>query len=142
MRQWPGNGADLDFRPVVKEARAFLLCARHVQEVAALSTYDAMDGEVPALAFFICAFFRVWCVVSSSLGSLTRCLPHLWTVGCLRRCVVELAAAAAFQKNVIMLVGQASEEGLAFVPNTGMISNLFWLVDVRKAVASVPKDKT
>jgi len=117
VRQWPGNGADLDFRPVVKDAHAFLLCARHVQEVAALSFSDASAGEVPAAAFTTCAFFRVWCVV-------------------------ELAAAMAFEKNVIMLVGKASEEGLTFVPNEGMLHMLSFLVDVRKAVASVPKDKT
>ena len=62
MRQWPGNGADLDFRPVVKEARAFLLCARHVQEVVAMDWDDVEAGNVPEVAFFTCAFFRVWCV--------------------------------------------------------------------------------
>ena len=80
MRQWPGNGADLDFRPVVKEARAFLLCARHVQEVADMGTSRSTvkAGEVPEVAFFTCAFFRVWCVCSLPRLSLsTRCLPHL-----------------------------------------------------------------
>ena len=36
VRQWPGNRADLDFRPVVKLCRAFVLVAAHLDEVAAI----------------------------------------------------------------------------------------------------------
>ena len=61
VRQWPGNVADLDFRPVVKEAKAFLLAARHVQEVEDMENSDAVAGKVPEAAFFLCAFFRIWC---------------------------------------------------------------------------------
>ena len=63
VRQWPGNGADLDFRPVVRDATAFLLVAKHMEEVAAMEDVDAMAGKVPEVAFKECAYFRIWCVV-------------------------------------------------------------------------------
>ena len=67
--QWPGNVGDLDFRPVVRDAAAFLLCARHVDEVAKMSKGDAVTGKVPALAFRVCAFFRM-CVAPSRSAAL------------------------------------------------------------------------
>ena len=61
VRQWPGNGADIDFRPVVGEAAAFLLVAMHVQEVQDMSVVDAMAHRAPEMALQKCAFYRVWC---------------------------------------------------------------------------------
>ena len=121
VRQWPGNVVDLDFRLVVKEADAFLLCARHVQEVVDMSSEDINALQVPEVATRICAFFRLWCVV-------------------------ELAAAQLFEKPVVMLIGCASEEDrhedrAVFKPNQDMINQLWQLLDVRKAVASVEADR-
>ena len=45
VRQWPGNVGDLDFRPVVKEAAAFLLCARHVHVIVEEDCRDDLGGE-------------------------------------------------------------------------------------------------
>ena len=39
-----------------------------------------------------------------------------------------------------MLIGAAGDDG-RFVPNTGMINNLSFSIDVRQAEASVPADK-
>ena len=61
VRQWPGNGADIDFRPVVGEAAAFLLVAMHVQEVQDMSNPDAFAHRAPEVALKKCAFYRVWC---------------------------------------------------------------------------------
>ena len=37
VRQWPGNVADIDFRPVVLAMHAMVLVARHSEQVAAVS---------------------------------------------------------------------------------------------------------
>ena len=94
VRQWPGNGADIDFAPVVREAKELVLVARHVQEVQDLNGYDVVAGQVPEEAFRTCAFFRLWCIV-------------------------ELAAALRYSKPVVMLVGAAAEEGDGFSLNKG-----------------------
>ena len=116
VRQWPGNVGDLDFRPVVGEARAFLLSARHIDEVAQMSDADVLAHKVPEVAKRVCAFCRVWCVV-------------------------ELGSAVAFEKPVVMLVGAASADGSSFEPNGAMLVNLYVMTDVRKAVASVEADR-
>ena len=46
VRQWPGNVGDLDFRPIVRGVSAFLLVARHLDEVAKM---DAMRPLQDAL---------------------------------------------------------------------------------------------
>ena len=61
VRQWPGNDADIDFRPVVGEAAAFLLVAMHVQEVEDMSVMEVMAHRPPEVALKQCAFYRVWC---------------------------------------------------------------------------------
>ena len=116
VRQWPGNVGDLDFRPVVGEARAFLLSARHIDEVAQMEDADVFAHKVPEVAKRVCAFCRVWCVV-------------------------ELGSAVAFEKPVVMLVGAASADGSSFEPNGAMLPNLYLMTDVRKAVASVEADR-
>ena len=70
---------------------------------------------MPEVAFRECAFFRIWCVV-------------------------ELAAAVSFEKPVVMLIGRADESGI-FVPNRRMIGQLYNLIDVRRAAASVEADR-
>ena len=52
---------------------------------------------------------------------------------------VELAEALRQETAVIMLIGKASSDD-EFEPNTGMIANLYMLVDVRHATATVPED--
>ena len=103
VRQWPGNGADIDFAPVVREAKGLVLVARHVQEVEDMDYLDMIARHVPEEAFRTCAFFRLWCVV-------------------------ELAAALRYRKPVVMLVGAAAEEGDGFIPNQKMLANLFFLL--------------
>ena len=72
VRQWPGNGADIDFRPVVGEAAAFLLVAMHVQEVEDMSTADMLAHRAPEVALKKCAFYRVWCARRAGDGGGAR----------------------------------------------------------------------
>eukprot|EP00240_Pyramimonas_obovata_P004351 CAMPEP_0118950670 /NCGR_PEP_ID=MMETSP1169-20130426/51793_1 /TAXON_ID=36882 /ORGANISM="Pyramimonas obovata, Strain CCMP722" /LENGTH=345 /DNA_ID=CAMNT_0006897559 /DNA_START=163 /DNA_END=1197 /DNA_ORIENTATION=+ len=116
VRQWPGNGADLMFKSIVRDTHALLLCAVHVEAVAAMPRADSRTKlAVPKEAKQVCAFFRVWCLV-------------------------ELHAALCFRKPIVMLIGSADEEG-HFQSNTDMCENLFHCVDVRAASASVEADR-
>ena len=84
MRQFPGNGADLDFRPVVRDAFAFLLVARHVEEVAQMEASDAFSRKVPEVAKQVCAFFRVWWCVCAASNAAALLLPSLSPLTVLR----------------------------------------------------------
>lgn len=46
VRQWPGNSADVDFRPTVEAAKGFLLVARHIDELAIISPSQVRDGKL------------------------------------------------------------------------------------------------
>lgn len=116
VRQWPGNSADLDFAPVVSASRAMLLVASHLDEVARLNR-DAIirnEVEVPQVALQKCAFFRIWCIV-------------------------EVVAAIVAGKPTVMLIGKSA--GGTFVPNAQMCINLFHMVTVEQATASVDADR-
>jgi hypothetical protein len=94
VRQWPGNVADIDFAPVVREAKGFVLVARHLQEVEDMTIIDALARRVPEEAFRTCTFFRLWCVV-------------------------ELAAALKYHKPVVMLVARRQRRAAALVRTRG-----------------------
>ncbi|KAK3245162.1 hypothetical protein CYMTET_45253 [Cymbomonas tetramitiformis] len=117
VRQWPGNQADLDFESLVRDTDALLLCAVHLDSVAQLKDAHGRCAP-PEDALKMCAFFRVWCLV-------------------------ELAAALHNHKPVVMLIGAAQEEegGGGFLPNTSMCQNLYFMIDVRNASASVEADR-
>ena len=53
--------ADLDFRPVVRDAGTFLLVAKHIQEICDMNNNETLEGKVPDVAFYECSFFRLWC---------------------------------------------------------------------------------
>ena len=63
VRQWPGNGADLDFRPVVRDANAFLLVAQYPDlhsSMSLLNPKTLTNMKVPEALLKGCAFFRLW----------------------------------------------------------------------------------
>ena len=66
---------------------------------------DAIACRLPEEAFRTRAFFWLWCVV-------------------------ELVAALRYRKPVVMLVGVAADEGGGFIPNLGILQNLYLLLSV------------
>ena len=46
VRQWPGNVADIDFRPVVLAMNAVVLIARHSEQVAAVADIDFIYANI------------------------------------------------------------------------------------------------
>ena len=93
VRQWPGNGADLDFRGVVQRCRAVLVAAAPVPGVVSESfmgnqsdrdAYQA-SAEYKEHAKSL-AFCRLWCIGESprdaySLPPLPPALSCLLAVG-------------------------------------------------------------
>jgi len=117
VRQWPGNIADLAFEPVVRNTGALILVSQHLDSVANMEAWEAVSRKnIPDEALKKCAFFRIWCLV-------------------------ELAEALRQKKPVVMLIGSAGlEDAMTFETNTGMVQNLYRLVDVANATATVPAD--
>lgn len=101
------QASDLDFVPVVQSCGTLILCAAHLQSVAEMNLETRSMTLIPKEDRKRCAFWRVWCLV-------------------------ELAAAAAMQVPVIMLVGAAADGG-SFIPDNTMLKNLGNLVDVGNA---------
>jgi hypothetical protein len=104
----PKNANDLDFVPVVQSCGNLILCAAHLPSVAAMTVDTRSMQSISEADRKRCAFWRVWCLV-------------------------ELAAAAAMQVPVIMLVGTAADDDASFTPNNKMLKNLGNLVDVAQA---------
>ena len=94
VRQWPGNDADLDFRPVVRDAAAFLLVAQHVEEVAAMKRVDARSRKVPEAANQLCAFFRIWCARRPRPAPCARARRALSPRSSRSRCACVLSRSA------------------------------------------------
>ena len=118
--QHPGDAqiADLaEFVPLVKETRGLILCATHLPSLMTMERNDVVAQRSDLLPFEErkkCAFFRVWCLL-------------------------ELAAAAACGASVVMLVGES--DGGAFVPKDEMLDDLYHLINVAHADATVESDK-
>ena len=116
VRQWGGNEADLGFEPIVRGTNALILVAVHLDSVASMEDLHVWGRfkRVPEDALALCAFFRIWCLV-------------------------ELAEAKRAGKPVLMLVGDVDVDG-TFAPCLDMVPNLYFMVSVTAATASVPAD--
>ena len=121
VNQHPSTDEHLEdvgrFADSVRNCPALVLCAAHLESVAHMDVSDARMGKVhlvPENERRRCAFWRVWCLV-------------------------ELAAARAARKPVIMLVGKAGVDH-SFVPESEMLFNMYRLVDIGDAEATFPDD--
>ena len=69
MRQWPGNGADLDFRGVIRGCTALVVAAPVIAGELTMFMGDFRDhaaflaSEAGAAAKKLLFAFRLWCVV-------------------------------------------------------------------------------
>ena len=126
MRQWPGNGADLDFRGVIKGCTA-LMVAAPVIEGKLTARFMGKDGEFAAF-------------LKSEAGAAAKKLLfafRLW-------CVVELHAALEAGIPVVIRAGKAAREGDAVKFDTlgawEMLNNLSFMIDVERAECAVRAD--
>ena len=82
MRQWPGNGADLDFRGVIKGCTALLVAAPVVEgkiseQLMNLGELAAfLESEEGAAAKKVLFGFRLWCVVELHAALHFGCLLY------------------------------------------------------------------
>jgi hypothetical protein len=101
VRQWPGNGADLDFRGVIRGCTALQVAAPVVEGKISEEFLNSPDK----LAAFL----------ASDAGAAAK--PVLF--GFRLWCVVELHAALHFGKPVIIRAGNAARVGNAVKFDTG-----------------------
>jgi hypothetical protein len=141
VRQWPGNGADLDFRGVVQRCPVMILCCTSSMD---LQVYDSSDeddewailpediADVSMDARKNIAFCRVWCLVEIG-AAITHRVPVVMKGG-----------------GAVSIVGAKRTEGRAeipgsngriFLPDGALLTVLEMLVDVQQADATNPADK-
>lgn len=118
VRQWPGNRADLDFRPAVLRSSALLCVLPHLPAVSALPLADVQSERVrlPAEAAERCPLCRIWCVA-------------------------EVLQALGAGKPAVMLAAGQSRDDELFEADDTMLPRLLALADVRSAVATVEADR-
>ena len=122
MRQWPGNGADLDFRGVIKGCTALMVAAPVVEgEISKRIVKDDHRAAFLASEEFVAAkkllfAFRLWCVV-------------------------ELHAALEAGIPIVVRAGKARAWGDAVNFDTEdasqMLANLSHMIDVERAECAV-----
>ena len=126
VRQWPGNGADMDFRGVIRGCTALMVAAPvvegkltrkfmgHANQRAAFLESD--EGKAAKRMLFA---FRIWCVV-------------------------ELHSALEFGVPIVIRAGKAARDGDKVTYNTDgavkMLQNLSCMIDVEKAECAVQAD--
>ena len=117
MRQWPGNGADLDFRGVIRGCTALVVAAPLIEGFD--DERDYLESEAGAAAKKLLFAFRLWCVV-------------------------ELHAALEAGIPVVIRAGKAAREGDAVKFDTEgawqMLENLSNMIDVERAECAVRAD--
>merc|ERR1719326_2722409 len=126
VRQWPGNGADLDFRGVIRGCTALVVAA---PVIAGELTEEFMGSAKERAAF-----------LASEAGAAAKKLVfafRLW-------CVVELHAALEAGIPVVIRAGKAAREGDAVKFDTegavNMLQNLSNMIDVERAECAVRAD--
>ena len=126
MRQWPGNGADLDFRGVIRGCTALVVAAPLIEGKLtekfmgnAKNRAAFLESEAGAAAKKLLFAFRLWCVV-------------------------ELHAALEAGIPVVIRAGKAAREGDAVKFDTEgavhMLDNLRFMIDVERAECAVRAD--
>ena len=126
VRQWPGNGADMDFRGVIRGCTAVMVAAPIVEgkltgELMVKSKdraafLESAEGKAAKRSLFA---FRIWCVV-------------------------ELHSALEFGVPIVIRAGTAARDGDQVTYNTDgavdMLENLSFMIDVEKAECAVQAD--
>ena len=118
VRQWPSTKHDLNFEVVIKQCPSFMVVCPFLQEVSEMSYEDIFPAAVKAKV----PFFRIWCLY-------------------------ELYYAAIEGKPIVMKGGSCRLEGLKgqqvmhFKADGRMMGNMFHVIDVNDAEATVASDK-
>ena len=129
MRQWPGNGADLDFRGVIRRGRAVLVAAapppgvvsekimRDFRDLKAYLASPAFEEHKKSLAFC-----RLWCIVELYAG-----------LECDKPIIFRCCRTTASARGVVS--ASAGKEA------TNVLFNFSHMADARTAECAVPADK-
>jgi len=123
VRQWPSDTPDLDFASTIEYCESFLCVCSYVESVDKIeerTVYGRKIDLIPAVDRKKIAFLRVWCLV-------------------------EIAAAAKkIDMPIIMKCGSHkvnSDGSIEFESKSDLLKNLFFLIDINQAEATVESDK-
>ena len=123
VRQWPGNGADLDFRGVLEGCTAAIVAAAPIKGTLLkdgegdMRHYNAREAFLESKEYVAAAkvlpFCRLWYV---RVGQQRNVRPHITTshspashpLLSKPRCVVEMAALLALKKPLIFACGKVA----------------------------------
>ena len=128
-RQWPGNGADINFRGVVDRSRALLVAAAPQLKVSEryMSFKEQRDAYLASSAYAVAQNRLPFC--------------RLW-------CIVEIFSAACCGKPIVFRVctaesGGAEEGARAIVTRGGFYTllNFSNMVDLAQAACAVAEDR-
>ena len=124
VRQWPGNGADLDFAGVVSRCACVVLVCVRLEIIEKLTWFEIQEMagkiDVPSAARKSIPFFRVWCLVELQ-AALSSGIPVIMQGGCRDR--------------------DLNWPNIIFTPSYDMLSKLEALVSVEHADATIAEDK-
>ncbi len=143
VRQWPGNGADLDFRGVIQRSMATVVAVapyigtltnqqfRNTAEIAAFMASDEFGEAAKVLAFC-----RLWCLVEI-YSTMDKCK------GLVFRIAKFLSVGESRQ---VMLAGGKEEHEERGVSSWRsmmllMLGNCSFVIDVGNAACAVPADR-
>ena len=126
MRQWPGNGADMDFRGVIRGCTAVMVAAPVVD--------GKLTGKFMGMAKDRAAFLE------SAEGKAAKRMLFAFRIWC----VVELHSALEFGVPIVIRAGTAARDGDQVTYNTDgavrMLCHLSYMIDVEKAECAVQAD--
>ena len=135
VRQWPGNGADLDFRGVIRRSHATIVAVAPVEGkltegfMADLREVKAfMESPEYQEAAKVLAFCRLWCLVEMFATLMAG--KHLLFRG-------AKFAWVDRKGRVVHLAGGGERGG----PMYNMLENIRLLVNVQTAECAVPEDR-
>eukprot|EP01043_Picozoa_sp_COSAG02_P017826 COSAG02_NODE_817_length_16825_cov_49.127646_17_plen_593_part_00 len=147
VRQWPGNGADLDFRGVVQRCPVMMLCCTSMDLLSDTDSSESDNSDddwavVPEEITDVSdanrkniAFCRVWCLVEIGAAQMHG-VPVVMKGGQAAAVAGSLPAEERRELNLIPGSG-----GRRFISNGEMLAILQMLVDVTQAEATNPADK-
>lgn len=125
-RQWPSSKPDLDFESTIRQCSSFMIVCSSLKEVENLGWKRiGKSRDTNSLSKSIrskIAFLRVWCLMEIYTATQCKDMPII-------------------MKGGSYTMVDKCKSLFEFVPNTKMLYNLSWTIDIINAEATVLSDK-
>jgi ankyrin repeat protein len=123
IRQWPSSTPDLDFASTIQNCSSFLIVCSYIQEVKDLDWSDVRSRNISKLPLSVrklIAFLRVWCLAELNKAAMMPNMPIIMKCG---------------SHNLL------DDGSVRFTSDYDTLFNLCFLIDIKKADATVQSDK-